>query len=74
MVLENSLIIGLNCGPLPKITKNDIKGGGHIKYMYFNGESKIMRMYINVGFKVSKIGTDSDRLKMAQLYFLESFL
>ena len=45
-------------------TKDDIKGGGHIKDMYFDGESKIMRMYINVGFKVSKTETDNARLKM----------
>ena len=51
---EFALITGPNCGPLPKITKDDIERGegGYIKDMYFDGESKLMRIYINVGFKV----------------------
>lgn len=31
-------------------------------------------MYIDAGFKVSRIETDSNKSKMAQLYFLESFV
>uniref|UniRef100_A0A9I9EJ03 Ulp1-like peptidase n=1 Tax=Cucumis melo TaxID=3656 RepID=A0A9I9EJ03_CUCME len=33
-----------------------------------------MRQYLNVMFNISTTGTDDDRIKMAKLYFLESFL
>lgn len=62
-----------NCEEIPKVKKEDIKGGRHLK-MYFKSLKFVNRQYLNVMFNVSTAKIDSDRLKMAELYFFESFL
>lgn len=71
---EFALITGLNCGPIPDVGRKSIKGGQNIKSTYFEGDKTFSRKYLNLAFNVSKNGTDDDMLKMALLYFLESFL
>ncbi|KAA0067175.1 protein Ycf2-like [Cucumis melo var. makuwa] len=71
---EFALITGLRCHEIPDINHEDIKGGGRLKGVYFENLKTVMRQYLNVMFNISTAGTDDDRIKMAKLYFLESFL
>lgn len=69
-----ALITGLNCGILPHINKDSIKGGGRFRNIYFEGDKVVTRKYLNLAFKVNKNAPDEDMLKMSLLYCLESFL
>ncbi|TYK23840.1 protein Ycf2-like [Cucumis melo var. makuwa] len=71
---EFALITGLKCHEIPYINHDDIKGGGRLKGVYFENLKTVMRQYLNVMFNISTARTDDDRIKMAKLYFLESFL
>ncbi|TYK09852.1 protein Ycf2-like [Cucumis melo var. makuwa] len=71
---EFALITGLRCHEIPNINHEDIKGGGRLKWVYFENLKTVTRQYLNVMFNISTAGTDDDRIKMAKLYFLESFL
>ncbi|KAA0042311.1 hypothetical protein E6C27_scaffold824G001090 [Cucumis melo var. makuwa] len=67
---ESALITDLKCHEIPYINHEDIKGGGRLKGVYFEN----LKTVLNVMFNISTVGTDDDRIKMAKLYFLESFL
>ncbi|KAA0035989.1 protein Ycf2-like [Cucumis melo var. makuwa] len=71
---EFVLITGLKCHEIPDINHKDIKGGGRLKGVYFKNLKTMTRQYLNIMFNVSTAETDDDRIKMAKLYFLESFL
>ncbi|KAA0033753.1 protein Ycf2-like [Cucumis melo var. makuwa] len=71
---EFALITGLKCHEIPDINHEDMKGGGRLKWVYFENLKIVTRQYLNVMFNISTAGTDDDRIKMAKLYFLESFL
>ena len=69
-----TLITGLNCSKVPELNTKDINGGGRLKMIYFETLKSVTRHYLNTMFKISMAGTDKDRIQMAKLYFLESFL
>ncbi|KAA0040869.1 protein Ycf2-like [Cucumis melo var. makuwa] len=71
---EFALITGLRCHEISDINHEDIKGGGWLKGVYFENLKTVTRQYLNVMFNISTARTDDDRIKMAKLYFLESFL
>uniref|UniRef100_A0A9I9EB18 DUF1985 domain-containing protein n=1 Tax=Cucumis melo TaxID=3656 RepID=A0A9I9EB18_CUCME len=71
---EFALITGLRCHEIPDINHEDIKDGGQLKGVYFENLKTVTRQYLNVMFNISTAGTYDDRIKMAKLYFLESFL
>lgn len=71
---EFALITGLNCGQIPEIDREKIKGGQHIRKFLFNGKRTISREYLNMGFRMSHCTLDDDMLKISLLYFLENFL
>ncbi|KAA0033298.1 protein Ycf2-like [Cucumis melo var. makuwa] len=71
---EFALITGLRCHEIPDINHEDIKSGGRLKGVYFENLKTVTRQYLNVMFNISTAETDDDRIKMAKLYFLESFL
>ncbi|TYK13893.1 protein Ycf2-like [Cucumis melo var. makuwa] len=71
---EFALITGQKCHEIPYINHEDIKGGGWLKGVYFENLKTVTRQYLNVMFNISTAGTDDDSIKMAKLYFLESFL
>ncbi|KAA0025875.1 uncharacterized protein E6C27_scaffold34G001540 [Cucumis melo var. makuwa] len=71
---EFALITGLRCHEIPDINHEDIKGGGRLKEVYFENLETVTMQYLNVMFNISTTGTNDDRIKMAKLYFLESFL
>ncbi|TYK26024.1 protein Ycf2-like [Cucumis melo var. makuwa] len=68
------VVKGLRCHEIPDINHEDIKGGGRLKRVYFENLKTVTRQYLNVMFNISTARTDDDRIKMAKLYFLESFL
>ncbi|KAA0059171.1 protein Ycf2-like [Cucumis melo var. makuwa] len=71
---EFVFITSLKCHEIHDINHEDIKGGGRLRGVYFENLKIVTRQYLNVIFNISTAGTDDDRIKMAKLYFLKSFL
>lgn len=73
-IREFALITGLRCEPKPELDKTKILGEQHIRQVYFEAEKSVSRKHLNMAFNVNKNAPDDDMLKMALLYFVESFL
>ena len=71
---EFTFITDLNCNEIPYISIEQIKGGERLKRIYFETLESVTRHYLNTMFNISTTGTNDDIVRMAKLYFLESFL
>ena len=70
--MEYEAITGLNCGPLPQVNMEKLKG--RFLGRYFKNEDIISRSRLTYIFNDSKKVKDEDRVKLAKIYFLENFL